>query len=68
VLGGFIVSASQFTFGLLDQAGYHKAIEGGVLQFGFQFVVVMLLIFVAVCIGVVIRLGASYVRVGEPIA
>lgn len=62
ILGALVISSCQFASGLLNQPAYHKAIEGGLRQFGVQFVVITLLLAIVIGVCTVVRLGVTYVR------
>lgn len=64
IVGALVISSSQFASGLLNQPAHHKAIEGGLLQFGFQFVVIALLLAIVIGVCTVVRLGVTHVRAG----
>jgi|GEM_PF-2281752 len=64
IVGAFVISGCQFASGLLNQAAHHKAIEGGLLQFGVQFVVITLLLAIVIGVCTVVRLGVTHVRAG----
>lgn len=64
IVGALVISSCQFASGLLNQPAHHKAIEGGLLQFGVQFVVIALLLTIVIAIGTLARLGVTHVRAG----
>lgn len=64
LLGGLVITASQFLAGLLNQPGHLKAIEGGLLHFGVQLFVVTLLVATVVSLTALVRLGVQRGRAG----
>lgn len=63
-LGAFSITGCQFLAGLLHQPGNHKAIEGGLTQFGLQLFLVTMLLAVVVGVLSLIRFGIGRVRAG----
>ena len=57
MLGALVVTSLQWLAGLLNEPGHHKVVEGGIVHFGVQFLVLSLLLLA--CVGTIrlVRFG-----------
>ena len=57
MLGALVVTSLQWLAGLLNEPGHHKVVEGGIVHFGVQFLVLSILLLA--CVGTIrlVRFG-----------
>ncbi len=59
ILGALVVTSLQWVAGVLDQPGHLKVIEGGILYFAFQFLVLSVLLLGCVAAVRLVRFGVK---------
>lgn len=62
--GGFAITAAQFGAGFSNEPGHSKIIEGGLLHFAVQFVIVSSLLAAVIAVVAMVRFGVQRVRAG----
>jgi len=62
--GGFAITTAQFVAGFSNQPGHLKIIEGELLQFAVQLVLISTLLAAVVAVLAVVRFGVQRVRAG----